>query len=187
MIAKGSGGSDAKKAFNSDASIGQGALGTSSNLMNTLVPEATKEITNPTGYGASGLAAMNTAAGQSAAGSAARARGEGLLSGARTGNAGAYTGGADEAQREATRTMANAALGTQAANENLKQKQRQEGMSVLSGLNADQLKLLESSMGAENQANKNEIDASQNNWFNNLMKFVQTGAQASAIGAGIAK
>lgn len=117
-----------------------------------VLPTLESEVTNPQGYAPSDLAAMNTAAQQSAGGSMAGAVGQGNLQAARTRNAGAFAPAMDRAAQGAQQTLSQDALGVQAKNANLKEQQRQEGLKGMLGVydtaNADSL----AGMGGANNA-----------------------------------
>lgn len=116
-------------------------------LYNVEAPALINEATHPAGYAPTDLAAMNTAAQQSAGGSEAAAVGQGGLKAARTHNA----GGSDAAIADAVRTSGqhatDAALQTQTQNANAKLKQQQEGMQGLGGLQENQQRAALESLG----------------------------------------
>lgn len=103
-------------------------------LYSTLAPELQTEAAHPAGYAPTDLAAMNTAAQQSAGGSQAAAVGQGNLLAARTRNAGAPAAAIDSAARSASAGLSKAATGIQTKNADLKQKQQQSGLSGLENL-----------------------------------------------------
>lgn len=118
------------KAFNLSDTYG----GNANSLFSSLEPQLEAEARNPSGYGAPGLAAMDTAAGEAAAGSTAGSVGAMRRAAARTRNAGGYAAAEDEAARSGQRTASTAALDIAGKNEELKQQQKQSALSGLQGL-----------------------------------------------------
>lgn len=108
--------------------------GNAAGLYSTLAPTLATEAAHPAGYSPTDLAAMNTAAEQSAGGSEAGAVGQGALHEQRTRNAGSAGAGIAEGVKSAGRNLSTAALGTQLENANLKQKQQQAGIAGEEGL-----------------------------------------------------
>jgi hypothetical protein len=160
----------------------------------TLSPILTQEATNPQGYGASALAGMNTAVGQSTGGATAAAKGEGMLDAARTGNRGGFQSALADSAREGENINANAALGIQGKNEDLKQTQKQMGIAGLGNLysqdSGDQLKamgLASQDLGVADQGVNTEINAGNSGWYQNLMGGVNTLANASKAVCWIAE
>lgn len=112
--------------------------GNASNLYSTLTPQLEAEAAAPAGYNPADLADMNTAAQQSAGGSAAGAVGQGGLLAARTRNAGAPGAAIAESARDAGQQLSKNALGIRTANAQLKERQRQSGLGGLESLESGQ-------------------------------------------------
>lgn len=130
---------------NSRAKAAQGAASTAagtatgygsgaSSIGSTLVPELTKEATNPTGFNPTDLNSMLVAGQQGAGGANAGITGQANLEAARTHNTGGLSAVLGEAARAKTRANSESALGVQGANAQLKEKQRQSGISGLEGM-----------------------------------------------------
>src|SRR5579863_3800897 len=117
---------NAQNTYNAASGVAGTSTGNASTLFSQLEPEFAAEVTNPTGYGASGLAAMNTAAQQSTGGSVAGQVGQGNLMAARTRNAGAFAPSADASARAGMRQNSQLATEITGQNEQLKQQQKQE-------------------------------------------------------------
>lgn len=118
------------QANTSASNYGAAATGVGS----TLVPELTKEATHPTGFSPTDTNNMLVAGEQGAGGANAGIVGQANLAAARTHNTGATSGVLDEAARDKTRTLSSNALNVANQNANLKEKQKQEGISGLSSL-----------------------------------------------------
>lgn len=103
-------------------------------LYGAVAPELMAEAAHPSGYAPSDLASMNTAAQQSAGGSMGGAVGQGALLSSRTRNAGTADAAIGQAARDSSAALSKAAVGIQGKNADLKQKQRQAGLSGLENL-----------------------------------------------------
>src|ERR1039458_10256673 len=121
-----------------DANTAQGISGTSTAnagaLYGTLAPQLEAEAANPQGFAPTDLAAMDTAAEQSAGGAAAGVTGEGGLRAARTRNSGGPDAATQEGARNASEIASKGALGTQIANARVKNQQQQAGIGGLESL-----------------------------------------------------
>lgn len=176
--------SQASQAAQTAGSVASGAQGTAGTLFKQLFPFYSGEITNPTGYGASDLAAMNTASGESTGGSVAGAVGQGNLQAARTRNAGAFQAAADESARAGMRQNSTNALKTQEANANLKQKQQQAGAEGIGNLYGQNVNEMLAAMGLQNQDINTEIKAGQSGWFQNMLGFLNAIKPGGNFGSG---
>lgn len=136
------------------------------------MPQYQQEATNPTGYDPKDLAAMNTAGSQSVGGATAGAVGELGLQAARTGNAGGFAPAADEAVRSGQRQMSANALGVRGANADLKQQQKQAGLSGLASLYGGNTANMLSALGLQNQSTQTGTQAGQSGWFQNMTGLV---------------
>lgn len=175
------------------ASLFNTGVSNATQLFNSLEPEFQAEISNPTGYGPSGLAAMNTAAQQSTGGSVAGAVGQGNLTAARTRNAGGFKTALDESAREGMRRNSQLATEITGQNEKLKQEQSSEGLRGLSGLYGQNMSEILGALGAENNAlgqetgaNNSYVNAGNSGWLQNTMGVLNTlgnlGSGAGAMG-----
>jgi hypothetical protein len=127
-------------------------LSNAQNVYGGLEPQLAAEAAHPMGFTPQAKALMNTAAQQSAGGSTAGAIGQGRLYATRTRNAGGAKQAIGEAVRGAGENLSNAAVGTELANANLQEKQRQAGLGGLENLYGTQLRGGEEALGLSNQA-----------------------------------
>lgn len=167
------------------------ALTNSNAIFNALMPQYEAEATNPSGYGASGIAAMDTAAQQSTGGSTAGAVGKLNQMAARTRNKGGFQIAGDEAARQGARQNSQEAVQVQSANEQLKQQQKQAGLVGEAGLYGENLSTILGALGAENSslgqqtgANNSEVNAGNSGWLQNTMGLLGSlGSLGSGVGA----
>ena len=155
--------------------------GNANSLYGFLSPELQTEAVAPGGYAPSDLAAMNTAAQQSAGGSMSGAVGQGALLASRTKNAGTPAAAIARSAEAAGGNLSRAAVGTQAENADLKQRQQQAGLSGLEGLYGTNLSGSLNALGLGNSAygTAGQLDV-DNPWF----KVLQSGLQAAGtVGA----
>ena len=124
----------AQTAANSAISISGQSNTNAESLYGTLAPQLEAEAAHPAGFAPTDLAAMNTAAQQSAGGSEGAAVGQGALRAARTRNAGAADAAIAQSGRQAGQELSKGALGTQIANSNLKNTQQQHALTELGNL-----------------------------------------------------
>ena len=160
--------------------------GNAANLYSSLAPELENEAANPQGYNPYDLSAMNTAAQQSAGGSTSAATGQGGLLAARTRNAGGGAAAIADSTRRAGQQLGEESVGIQNKNADLKQRQKQEGMSGLEGLYGEQLGAADQALGIVPQAvNANTNAASQQwDWAKFLLDpLMAAGGTAAAGGA----
>lgn len=135
----GSGSKQATDAADNAAHMSAGLEGDASNIYGGLAPQLQAEATAPAGFNPSDLAAMNTAAQQSAGGATSGATGRGALLAARTKNAGTADAAIADAARSGGQRLSDAAVGTQVENAQLKEHQRQSGLSGLEHLYGENL------------------------------------------------
>lgn len=133
------GSTQATGAATSAQNLSTGLESNANALYGALAPELESEAAHPAGFAPSDLAAMRTAAEQSAGGSTAGAVGQGALLASRTRNAGAADAAIGESARSAGESLSKRAVETEAQNAELKAHQQQEGLSGLEGLNAEEL------------------------------------------------
>jgi hypothetical protein len=175
--------SNAQKSFNESQDTYNTAQGNSNSLYSSLFPAFTAEATNPQGFGATDLAAMNTASQQSIGGATAGAVGQGSLRAARTRNSGGQAAEADSAVKSGEQTLSQNALGIQGENAALKQEQKQAGLSGLSGLYGENNSTMLSALGLGNQATQVGAQAGQEGWFQNMTGLINSLGNAAG-GAG---
>lgn len=128
------GSSQATGAATTATNLSNQLTGNAQSLYGAAAPALQAEANAPSGYAPADLAAMNTAAQQSAGGTQAGAVGQGALLAARTRNAGAPAAAIGQSSRTAGQQLSNAGLGIQTRNANLKEEQRQSGLSGLENL-----------------------------------------------------
>lgn len=132
---------------NSQTLYGQGQ-----NINSFLTPQLENQANNPQGYTPQQLAYMNTASQQSEGGSTAGITGQANLEAARTRNAGSFQGAVGSGSRAAQRNLAQTAVGIQAQQADLQQKQRAQALQQLQGLYGTDLSSALGYMGASDQA-----------------------------------
>jgi hypothetical protein len=126
---------------------------------------------------------MNTAAQQSAGGSMGGAVGQGALLASRTRNAGTADAAIGQAARDSSANLSKAAVGIQGKNADLKQKQRQAGLSGLEGLTGMSTGASINALG-QVAGNVNADTNAQNaswDWSKNLLQPI-LGAAGGAYG-----
>lgn len=133
------------------ANNSQSFLNNSNALYSSVVPQLETEASAPSGFAPSDEAAMETGAQQSAGGTQAAAVGQGALLAARTRNKGAATGAIDAAARSAGENLSRNALGIQTKNAMLKESQRQNALSGLTGLTGLETGAANNALGVSNQ------------------------------------
>ena len=152
-------------------SLANTSLNNANQLYGSLAPELEAELVSPSGYAPSDMAAMNTAAEQSAGGTQAGATGAGRLYAQRTRNSGGIGDAIASSARTAGEQLGKEAVGIQAANAQLKQKQRQAGLSGLQSLNATELGAGENALGISNQALQDANQQSFGFWPDLMKQF----------------
>lgn len=142
-----------------------------------LTPTLQQMATNPQGFGQQQMNNFNTAALQSAGGSAAGQMGAGQVAAARTNNAGGYQGNMVAAGHDATSALSDAALGVQNQNAQLEQQQRAEGLQGLQNMYGTQVGAGENALGLSNSAlnaASNAQNQTEDAWLNPLKAFLPT-------------
>lgn len=162
----------ANKTYKESNQVYTGANANSQDLYKQLMPQYQSEATAPTGYDPKDIAAMTTAGQQSVGGSTAGAVGDLDLQAARTGNAGGFAPAEDEAVRSGQRQLSANALGIQGANADLKQQQKQAGLSGLASLYGGNTANMLSALGLQNQSTQTGTQAGQSGWFQNMTGLV---------------
>jgi hypothetical protein len=177
----------ANKTFGETQGVFNQDSGNASSLYNSLFPQFSAEATNPQGFGAKDLAAMNTAAQQSVGGSTAGAVGQGSLRAARTRNSGGADVALDSAVRSGQQTLSQDALGIKGENALLKQQQQQAGLQGLSSLYGTNQSGMLSALGLGNQATQAGTQAGQSGWFQNLIAGMNAASAGANAGVNVAK
>jgi hypothetical protein len=127
-------GQQGQAAASTAAGTGAGYSSAATGIGSTLVPELTKEATNPTGLTPTEQNSELVAGEQGAGGANAGIAGQAGLTAARTRNTGALSGVLDEAARAKTRQLSSNALGVANQNTALKTKEQQEGLAGLGSM-----------------------------------------------------
>ena len=151
-------------------------------LYGSLAPQLEAESVSPSGYAPSDMSAMRTAAMQSAGGTQAGATGAGRLYAARTRNSGGIGDAIASSARTAGQQLGQESVGIEAQNAQLKQKQRQAGLSGLEGLNTAEMGAGENALGLSNQALNAENQA-PNFWQKYLLTAMGDANKAAEAGA----
>lgn len=179
-VARGS--TQAQEAGKSAQGFATGLQGNAASLYGSLTPQLLSEATHPAGMAPTDLAAINTAAQQSAGGSEAAAKGEGALLAGRTRNAGTGAAAIGEASRAAGRNLSQRAVETQGENALLKAKQKQSALSGLEGLTGIETEGANRALGIVPQAVNANTNAANQSW--DWAKYILDPAmQASATAA----
>jgi len=105
------------------------------------------EVNNPQGYSTADMNSMRTGSAQALGGSTAGITGQANLQTARTRNSAGYSGALDSAARSSAQTASQNEMGLQAQNANLKEAQRQQGLSALQGLYGTNMSSMNSALG----------------------------------------
>ena len=175
---------NAQQTYNASKKLTGASENSANSLYGQLDPFYSKELSNPQGFGAEDLGAMNTANQESVGGSEAGAVGAGNLEAARTRNSAGVTAGEDETARNAMKTASQNAIGIKTKNALLKQSQQQEGASGLHNLYNTQNNDVLASLGLQTQANNSEIQAGQSGWFQNMLGLMNTSANVAKSVSG---
>ena len=152
----------------------QNALGLESGLAPTLQAEAT----HPAGYDPASMAAMTTAAEQTAGGGAAAGVGEAGLRANRTRNLGSGQAAGAAANRGASQDLSQINAGIQGKNADLKAKQQQEGLSGEQALLGTETGAGENALGLSDTA-LHEAGALPNEWQTILNQAMANGEKAA--------
>lgn len=150
--------------------LGGEAAGIGANV----TPFLTSEMLHPQGLGQEGIAAEEGAALGGAGGAASGLTGQAMQRAAASRNAGGFQAALDDAARERMKAAAGASEGIEAQNENLKQKQQQEGAAGLEHMyGVDTSGMLESQGQQANDINA-ETNAGKSGWFQNTLALLNT-------------
>ena len=171
----------AQGAATSAQSLSNTAAGNAGALFSTLAPELMSESAHPSGISQPDLAAANPAGLEAAGGSMAGATGQGALLAARTKNAGAPAAAIGESSRRAGETLSKAAVGTQMANAQMKEKQRQSALSGLGSLTGLETGAATNALGEVAQNVNANTNAANQSW--DWAKYLLDPAMQAASGA----
>lgn len=146
-------------------------MGNANALYGQLTPQLESEVAHPAGYSPEDLAAMETGALQSAGGSQASAVGQGGLLAARTRNSGAAAAAIPEASRAAGQNLSQSLLGIRSSNAQLKERERQAGLSGLEGLTGTETGASNTALGnvASNVNANNGAVKNSWNWATDIL------------------
>lgn len=175
------GNEQAQQASKSGLGFSNTLQGNAGGIYGSLLPELQAEAANPQGFTAPTVAKMKTEDMQGAGGSNAGATGQGALLAARTKNAGAPAAAIQESARNASQQLSKANTGVDIANEELKQHQRQAGLSGLQGLYGTNVGGATNALGeVANNVNAN-TNAANASW--DWAKYILDPAMQAAGGA----
>jgi len=184
-VARGS--NTATAAANSAQGLSSGLESNAGNIYSGLAPQLQAEATAPPGFAPTDLAAMNTAAQESAGGATAGATGRGALLAARTKNAGTADAAIADAARSGGENAIRAATGIQGENAQLKEHERQSGLTGLEHLYGEDLGAGIQSAGQvapDINANTNSENASYD-WARTILDPLLAGG--ATVGAKLIK
>ncbi len=177
-------GSDqATTAATNAGNLSSGLEGNASNIYSTLAPQLQAEAAHPSGISPTDLAAIDTATKQTSGGTQAGATGQGALLAARTRNAGGADAAIANAARSGGEQQSQDTLETQAANEKLKERQQQAGLSGLEGLyNTDTAAGIQSAGQIAPDINANTSAANESwDWAKYILDpLLQSGSSAAS-------
>ena len=171
--------SDAFKNYGIGQNLANQYSTNAANVYGSLEPQLAAEAAHPAGFTPTQKANMNTAAQQSAGGSNAAAIGQGRLYAQRTRNAGGAKAAIGNAVRGAGENLSNAAVGTEMANAQLQQHQRQQALSGLNQLNSAEMGSGLNALGLSTQALNPaaEMDQSRMKLLGQLIQPSEEGAK----------
>lgn len=163
----------------------KGAMQTAENTANTygteasdigsmLIPQLSREATNPQGFNPTDLNAMLVAGQQGAGGATGALQGQASLTAARTRNSGALSGVLDEVARAGARAKSASALDVQGMNARLKESQRQAGLKGLEEVRGGDVNAQLKAEGLVPEDIKAWTDASKTGWLQNTMGVLDT-------------
>lgn len=175
---------EAQQAATNANNMETASLGKANALYDQLTPTYEQEITNPQGFGAADLASMNTAAQQSTGGAVGATVGQSGRMAAANRNSGSFAPTLDEASRDAGRTLSSNALDIQGKNANLKQSQRQAGISGLQGLEGQQNSNVLGSIGLQDQSSEALAKGGSTGWFQNMTALMNALKPTGGSGGG---
>jgi hypothetical protein len=153
---------------NTAADLGADASGISA----TLTPFLTEEMLHPEGLGQSGIAAETGAAMGGAGGATAGLTGQAVQRAAASRNAGGVNAALDAIARERTKANANSSENIEAGNEQLKQKQMQEGAQDLNSMYGTDTSGMLKAESLEPEDINAETNAGKSGWYQNTIAMI---------------
>lgn len=177
----------AKDAVNTAKNTGAGYGNQASGIAGTIIPTLQREATNPTGFNPTDVNNMLVAGEQGAGGANSGITGEANLRAARTRNAGGFSGALDQAARVKGQQLSQNALGVQNENAQLKEKQRQSGISGLQGMYGQDVQAQLHAMGLVPEDINAQVNAGKSGWLQNFTSVLDSisGAGKSAASLGM--
>lgn len=172
----------AQQAYGADAASAGQYNTAATGVSGQLTPFLENELNNPQGFGQQGLSQLQTQAGQATAGALGAGKEAALLNASRTGNASSVPGVIDATTRGAMQQQSNNVLGTNLANDELKQKQQQAGASGLQDLYGTDVGAALKSLGLEDESinawtsGREAVNKSNQDIFNDVYKVAGTAA-----------
>lgn len=157
--------------------------GNAAGINSTLTPALTAEAVSPSGYTPAEMGAQTTAAEQSAGGSNAGATGGALLRAMRTRNSAAAPAAIGASNRAAGEDLSQINSGIQTRNADLKQKQRQQGLSGLESLYGENVHAGEDALGLSNSS-LSDAGNLKNFWQDYLLNAQKEAAAMASTGGG---
>ena len=161
---------------NNAASTAAGYGSSASNISSTLLPFLTRELNTPGGISQQDQTAMLSAS-QGGAGGLASGLQTGMnQKAAATGNESGFGSSADEIARQREKAAAGGSESIAGQNAMTKLNQQQEGARGLQGLYGTDVGAQLNSLGLQNQAIGQEVNAGSHGWFQNMNSFIQSAA-----------
>jgi hypothetical protein len=168
----------AKTAANTARDTAAGFGSEASSIGSTLIPEARKEATTPTGFMPQDLNAMLVGGEQGAGGAAGSLVGEGSLAAARSRNTGGLSGDLGEVMREKGRILSGNALNVQAGNAREKERQRSQGLDILGKTRGEDIHAQVAEQGLVPEDIKAMLEANKTGWGKNLQDWARIAVDA---------
>lgn len=156
---------------------------------NEVLPFLNSEMTNPQGFGQTGVNELNTAGGQAVSGAVGAGDEAANLRASRTGNPSSSASIIDAITRSGAQQQSNNALGVDTANLKEKLAQQQAGASGIAAQGGQDLNAALSALGLNNGAVGDYTKASEASNPLNMIEGIlgAAGKGAEGIGAGIGK
>lgn len=174
----------ASKAYDQATDTATGLGANASAIGSNVTPFLTEEMLHPQGVGQAGLSAETAAAEGGAGGAASAFTGEAAQRAAASHNAGGYQAALDDMARSRMKAAAGASEGIAANNENLKERQSQEGAAGLEKMYGVDTSGMLDAMGQESKDINSEVDANNSGWLQNTVAMINALANgAKGVGA----
>ncbi len=176
---------DALKNYGTASGQNSQLAGNAQNIYGSLTPALESQAIAPQGYTPQEKSAATTAGQQSAGGSMAGATGQGALLAARTRNAGAGANAIQQAGRQSSENLSNAATGTEIGSANLAHQQQMNAQKGLEGIGSTELGGSLQALGLGNQSLGVADQAAANNpWMQLAKAGLAAGGQVGAAAVG---